>query len=167
MREIKFRAWNKEKKIMCYDNEDNSKEYFDGINSTEIGFINYRLSIPKDDSDWYYRSRYEVMQYTGLKDKNGMEIFEGDIIKYSFRDGGDTNTRVLEIFNDGVNFKMREINRDYWLEKVDGVLKLKHGHLTKHRGKTQYLMGISVPEIYSYEVIGNIYENLELLGVSS
>lgn len=128
-REIKFRAWNKEKKIMCYDNEDKTEEYFDGINSTEIGFINHRLSIPKDDSDWYFRSRYDVMQYTGLKDKNGKEIFEGDIVK------------CFKIHNSIVCMA----------EYAWGL-------------KTKTLGFIPFSEIYGhFEVIGNIYENPELL----
>lgn len=132
MREIKFRAWNKEKKIMCYDNEDNTKEYFDGINSTEIGFINYRLSIPKDDSDWYFRSRYDVMQYTGLKDNNGKEIYERDIVQFdSFRD-----------------FTERyEVEYTSYGEWGIGVHRL-------------------AMRFKACEVIGNIYENPELLGDS-
>lgn len=146
-REIKFRAWNKANKFMDTV----------WLIDWEHGQLAHRAHSVSQLENCI------LMQYTGLKDKNGKEIYEGDIIKYSFRDVGDTNTRVLEIFNDSVNFKMREIFRDYWLEKVDGVLELKHGHLTKYRDETQYLMGISVPEIYSYEVIGNIYENPELL----
>lgn len=130
MREIKFRAWNKEKSIMCYDNEDNSKEYFDGINSTEIGFINHRLSIPKDDGVWYFRSRYDVMQYTGLKDKNGKEIYEGDIVKI-----GEYLTYEVSI-NDFT--QMHVIDNEMGMEEL-----WKNHKVCK--------------------IIGNIYENPELL----
>ncbi|NOG28548.1 YopX family protein [Lysinibacillus fusiformis] len=143
-REIKFRAWNKEKKIMCYDNEDNTEEYFDGINSTEIGFINHRLSIPKDDSDWYFRSRYDVMQYTGLKDKNGKEIYEGDIVEYndfnSLRTGGHAEDKFIVgkvAFSCGM-----------WMVEE------------KNCGHDLYEGLVNDEEL---EVIGNIYENPELL----
>jgi len=59
MREIKFRAWekpiNKESGQMLYD------------------ILQY---VP----DWYGHKDYELMQYTGLKDMNGKEIYEGDIL---------------------------------------------------------------------------------------
>lgn len=58
MREIKFRAWDKEIHKFKYPDLWDS-------------------SMPSNWRDWY-----ELMQYTGLKDKNGKEIFEGDIVKY-------------------------------------------------------------------------------------
>lgn len=127
---------------MCYDNEDNSKEYFDGINTTEIGFINYRLSIPKDDSDWYYRSRYEVMQYTGLKDCNGAEIYEGDLIK------------------DFINEKTYQVIWDDYGMFIFTELDSTTGGLDYYRLEDEASMTCLI-------LIGNIYENPELLGGDS
>jgi uncharacterized phage protein (TIGR01671 family) len=74
MREIKFRAWDKENKQMIYDVQDNydgfyfygGKECWGGCNC--FGDI-IKRKIP-------------VMQYTGLKDKNRKEIYEGDIVEH-------------------------------------------------------------------------------------
>jgi uncharacterized phage protein (TIGR01671 family) len=77
---------------------------------------------------------FEVMQYTGLKDKNGREIYEGDIIRWHERVTADYQIT----FTDGV----------FCLDGI-GIQNLYH-----HR-----------EELGKWEVVGNIYENPELLEV--
>ena len=68
MREIKFRAWDKKR-----------SKWFDDFNITDEG--NLFTFQGREPSTWDQDSII-LIQYTGLKDRNGKEIYEGDIIKY-------------------------------------------------------------------------------------
>ena len=90
---------------------------------------------------WYERYEdFDLMQYIGLKDINNVEIFEGDIVKLS-----KENSNFKEI---GV-VKFDENKASYVLETQDDDLSYNISYYNYHK-------------VY-YRVIGNIYENKELL----
>ena len=90
MREIRFRAWIPDLELM---------EYAPQIREKDVGNMN----------DIFIDDDVVFMQYTGLKDKNGVEIYEGDIIKsYFLRKNG-----VIEYVNDKVCF-MAKISMNEW-----------------------------------------------------
>ena len=69
MREITFRVWDKKHKEMCP---------VTGINFRYMGF---QLTREITDSTTWHVGDFELMQYTGLHDRNKKPIFEGDIVK--------------------------------------------------------------------------------------
>ena len=116
MEEIKFRVWDNDIEIMSYsDNEIFITFSNDGI------CIGYEIDDEIDD--------YELMQYIGIKDKNGEEIYEGDIVKF---------------------FEYKVINNIILPEEIVTINDIRVGCDTLR--PSQYM-----------EVIGNIYENPELL----
>ncbi len=130
MREIRFRAWDIER-----------KGYIQGFNMVNYhGYFNKGLkkSIYRYDTKWD-EEEYILEQYTGLKDKNGKEIYEGDLLQLiTFEGGGGISAFSVEFENGcfGIN-----TNGEYLAE-------LKYY--------------IDMPFI-SAEIIGNIHENPELL----
>lgn len=123
MREIKFRAWDSVQEVM--------------LPVENIDFRNDLITLNEDDNS--LTDTFEMitlMQYTGMKDKNGKEIYEGDIV-------GHLNMRAEIIFENG-SFEFK------WLDKITKKVRRYNEPMFKNTSIT-------------FEVIGNIYENKELL----
>ena len=127
MREIKFRTWVKDR-----------KEIFEVI---LINYVSKKVTYIVERTGHLLNIRHdkfnnvELMQYTGLKDKNGKEIYEGDIL---FESSGEEYFKV--VFEDG-SFRA-EFEGDFEEHSFDLIDVVAQG----------------------CEVVGNIYENTELLG---
>ncbi|WP_281837442.1 YopX family protein, partial [Propionigenium maris] len=101
MREVKFRIWDKlEKKY--------SKEPYWNIN--QDGFISYGNAEWKDEA--------VLEQYTGIKDKNGKEIYEGDVIS----DGVQEATVIY--WRNGFCISYKNLKQIPWINTIES----KHGH---------------------------------------
>ena len=109
-REIKFRTWD--------------GEAFDWWDLCEIANRYFQFDCSA-----------EVMQYTGLKDKNGKEIYEGDIVTMVNSDH----------YMKGLLFKVHWLSNSFWMSDINGESETWS------------------PSFFEWKVIGNIYENPELL----
>lgn len=136
MREIKFRAFHK-----------NKMYYFGLFEGHDEWFLIFEgIPLNKDDP---------VMQYTGLKDRNGKEIYEGDIVK-AFLEEWDRGEDLF--FAEKTIYGVVKINPSRTgmiIRKVDCEEEDLKPHFLEGKFK-------KIKTKYD-EVIGNIYENPELL----
>lgn len=122
MREHKYRVWDEEKRKFL--KKDSYILYFDAIGSSVFEHETYRQLHD-----------YKLLQYTGLNDTNGNEIYEGYIVKINYMDPIEKAHFVGEVkYYEGA----------YWVDNDIDAQRL-------------------FQEINLIEVIGNIHENPELL----
>lgn len=138
-REIKFRAWDKYKKQMYFVSSIDYDIFSQEIRTISIAHENgmctaYNKNHNSEECDI---TALELMQSTGLNDKNGKEIYRGDIVQVLFTDKEESGIKGQVIYsNDQASYIVIDRNNDEW----------ELGYLD------------------NLEVIGNIYENSELLG---
>lgn len=124
-RQLKFRAWDKVNKRMLHFGGFSWHDEYD------LCYMEGRLDVPAGDN-------LEWMQFTGLKDSNGTDVYEGDLVKL-------TEQYIYEVrFEDG---------------------KFVGYHIKQEWGRWGDLKRLSDPDFAHrhHEVIGNIYQNAELL----
>ena len=132
MREIKFRAWDKINKKMVHHDDANFIDMvvrFDGV----VWCHDSYFGITSEN--------FELMQYTGLLDKNGVEVYEGDILQMV----GKVRQPRWEVvwYENGWQMKL------VWIK----------GHLPE-----RYYVKLSSDKVVEFdEVVGNRYENPVLL----
>jgi len=138
MREIKFRAWNKKIEMMInYKGLDVALSLEGEIMPLNINNSSAEeLSYKRENSE-----EYIIMQYTGLHDKNGKEIYEGDIVK---------NTIFSSKFNSKYYVEWNENSASFLILTPPLTLSGFQNHFPNY-------------STIQLEIIGNIYENPKLL----
>ncbi len=138
-REIKFRIWA--------DNKFYNKCLIGNTNNTNDEKWTCPMVWLEEQKEWVHCDNGIICQYTGLHDKNGKEIYEGDIVLYqdwemAYEGGGNDsfiNKGIVEYCEDNCCFNVTE------RQTVD-------------------LADVLYKDNEDLEVIGNIYDNPELLG---
>lgn len=131
MRELKFRVWHEERYEM-FSFELSGLAGWDEGNVFILGNEKSDLWICDEGK---YNPDLEYMQYTGLKDVNGTEIYEDDTIEYEFDDG---STRGIVRFRNGT----------FWLDSI---------------GKVGICKPLGTIHSSDLQILGNIHENPELM----
>lgn len=136
MREIKFRTWDKKYHMLEYDDSPDLLIGMDG----KVYQKEERYYAGITYVEYEVANHYEIMRYTGLKDVHGKEIYEGDILRIvsNFELRKDVQNQV-------VTYEEGCFGTDEW-----ALFELLRNRNRKGEEQT-------------FEVIGNIYENPELL----
>ncbi|HEU8008205.1 TPA: hypothetical protein VWH61_001623 [Streptococcus pneumoniae] len=140
----RYRAWIKTEKCMFFSDDILAIDYENKEIVTQQVYFESGLAVERDIYCYDFDD-IELMQSTGLKDKNGKEIFEGDIVR---------TTRFLG--------RADEIGGFYEYDKeFIGIVKQLEGSWVIDTGSDAVCLWTEIEE---NEIIGNIYENKEFGG---
>ena len=125
-REIKFRAWDNENRYMITSKQGIFTALRNSMNITvqDNGYYNNGDLLKPN------KEKYTLMQYTGLKDKNGIEVYEGDKVMFDYEWTEPDEIGVITWNKDTASFQIK-------------------GHIPSS----------SMKRLDKMKVIGNIYEN--------
>ena len=142
MREIKFRAWDSEAGEYSFSTTPESNFYAWAFDEGELRYwsLDEKIQTMEDPDPIELRELDAIEQFTGLLDKRGVEIYEGDILQWYC-----------------------QTTKEYWIGSVVWLehavaYGFNHKHLTWRFDSTDY-----VGKSFEFEVIGNVHENKDLL----
>ncbi|WP_338217109.1 YopX family protein [Lacticaseibacillus salsurivasis] len=151
MRQIKFRAWDKQRRHM-FDVEQlayNLRGELVSIYGFGRDFSNDQEALMGEEPDL---DKAVLMQFTGLHDKNGRDIYEGDLLRVELDDDPDSYY-IAPVTWCGADYPAFDIMSKYWPKNVSYDTNVLSAIVA---GWSEEVMS----------VVGNIYENPELMEVA-
>jgi uncharacterized phage protein (TIGR01671 family) len=150
----RYRAWINTEKRMIKTDDLLDIDYENEVVTTQRVYFYFENGLPDGrDLDNFVFEEIKLMKSTGLKDKNGKEIFEGDVLEiqgikmivkfgsYKYLETSKNNDHILGVLHDGLGFYVECIN----VADPDNISPFE-------------------PETFkNSQIIGNIYENPEFL----
>jgi len=170
-RTIKFRAWDKEKKEMLKSNDDGTCKVSPEVYDSAFIFIGLNGEVMKYERertrgatffDAGIQGQHDIdgtngnfilMQFTGLKDKNGKKVFQGDILKVQSakEDYGECSYGgFLKVVAETCGYRLEPFNPT--LKEIEDKGEFWDSSSLWHITESKYI-----------EVIGNVFENKELI----
>lgn len=146
MRDINFRIWNEHRMI----HPDNEYDMELAYNRT-VGWVVWDTVKKQQIAGQYDEPKGALMQFTGLKDKNGNKIYEGDIVKWNdgWTDKPSWRVAIVKFYQGTTNYIIVENTMHELTAEKDHVFS--QGGFAYHRTYKHLI------------VCGNIYQNPELL----
>ena len=155
MREIKFRAWHKDERLMCDVDVLNINDgaFLIGVKPEEDYLVDGGKTwvVAPENGRYCGIDEIELMQFTGLKDSSGVEIYEGDICRFYKCEDESCFFHGLALMNNNV------VGGQWKIIKCDNV----DSEIPSIKGED--CLDSSAFWNDDFEVIGNIHENKDLL----
>ncbi|ERI10808.1 YopX family protein [Aneurinibacillus aneurinilyticus] len=151
MREHMYRAWDKERNVMVYPNQIYPKgQYQMLLHDIAANRKGLALQHFQYDGDVFAAPNWEdvdayFMQYTGIKDTDNQNIYEGDILIVQSMLTEMTLPYKAEVVWDRYRFALRELRKNVFGNAIP------------------YSNVIADPSYFNLKIIGNVYENMGLL----
>lgn len=148
MMDIKFRGKTIDTKEWIYGNLIQNDDFTFIVGKVEYSSVGYCCDCDRPYSDQWIVDPKTVGQYTGLKDKNGVEIYFSDIVK--LHNKWETKTPYISKVEGNVS--------------IGAMVRQHPAHEWLGLGCSRNLISYCVSDGCICEVVGNVYDNPELLG---